>query len=121
MNSEVKAILDTISVEGVQVPNALLYFDGEVDTLYILYSPSSEGVGLAGDDKPIGLIERWDIDVYSKTNYVALSKQVIKAFIDAGWVYRGAGNDTYDEATKLYHRLLEFEIDTNTAFLEEGA
>ena len=122
MNSEVKTILDTISVEGEQVPNALMYFDGETSpSVYILYSPSSEGVGLAGDDKPIGLIERWDIDVYSKTNYVALAKQVIKAFIDAGWVYRGAGNDTYDEGTKVYHRLLEFEKEGDTAFLEEGA
>lgn len=122
MNNEVKTILETITVGDVQVPNGMLHFDGETDTpTYILYSPSSEGVGLAGDDKPIALIERWDIDIYSKTNYVALSKQVKKAFIDAGWAYKGSGVDTYDDATKIYHRLLEFEKEGDTSFLEEEA
>lgn len=110
MNSEVKTILDTIT-QGeppVAIPNALLHFDGEADT-FVLYSPSSESVGLAGDDKPVDYVEAWDIDVYSKSNYVQLSKQIRQAFIDAGWTYRGAGVDTYDEGTQLYHRLLEFE------------
>lgn len=119
MNAEVKQILDTITVEGEQVPNGLLHFDGEADT-FILYSPSSEGVGLAGDDKPIALIDRWDVDIYSKSNYIALSKQIIKAFVNAGWVYKGAGVDTYDEGTQLYHRLLEFENEGDTSFLEEA-
>ncbi len=115
MNSEVKTILDSvkITVDGVEVsvPNALLYFDGVADT-FVLYSPSSESVGLAGDDKPMDYVEGWDIDVYSKTNYLGLSRNIKQAFIDAGWVYRGAGVDTYDEATQLYHRLLEFEKET---------
>jgi len=108
MNSEVKAILDTITVGETAVPNALLHFDGESDT-FILYSPSAESVALAGDDTPLEYVERWDIDVYSKTNYVQLSKNIRQAFIDAGWAYKGSGVDTYDEPTKLYHRLLEFE------------
>ncbi len=120
MNNDIKTILDTIQVEGTAVPNALLYFDGQADT-FILYSPSNESVGLSADDKPLALIEGWDVDIYSKTNYVALSRQVIKAFVDAGWHYRGAGTDTYDEPTKMYHRLLEFSIDGDTQFLEEGA
>ena len=112
MNDQVKAILDTLTVGGKPVPNALLYFDGKADT-YILYSPSNEGVGLAGDDKPVALVEGWDIDVFSKTNYIALSRAVKKAFIDAGWVYRGSGMDTYDEPTGYYHRLLEFANGTD--------
>jgi hypothetical protein len=120
MNSEVKTILDTITIGEVAVPNALLYFDGVADT-FVLYSPSNESVGLAGDDKPLALVEGWDIDIYSKNNYVELSKTIKKAFIDAGWVYRGSGVDTYDEATKLYHRLMEFSKEGDTSFLEEEA
>lgn len=120
MNQEVKTILDTITVGEDAVPNALLYFDGVADT-FILYSPSNESVGLAGDDTPLALVEGWDIDLYSKNNYVALSKQIKKAFIDAGWVYRGSGVDTYDEATKLYHRLMEFSKEGDTSFLTEEA
>lgn len=107
MNNEVKTILDNIRVNGETIPNALLHFDGVADT-FVLYSPSGESVGLAGDDKPLEYIERWDIDVYSKSNYLALSKAVKQAFIDNDWVYLGRGVDTYDEPTKLYHRLLEF-------------
>lgn len=108
MNSEVKTILDSVKVGGEDVPNALLHFDGQADT-FVLYSPSSESVGLSADDKPTDYVEAWDIDVYSKSNYVQLSKDIKQAFIDAGWVYRGSGVDTYDEPTQLYHRLLEFE------------
>lgn len=108
MNDEVKAILDAVRLAGKAIPNALLHFDGKSDT-FVLYSPSGESVALAGDDVPIGEVERWDIDVYSKSNYLVLSNTIKQAFIDAGWVYRGRGVDTYDTPTKYYHRLLEFE------------
>lgn len=111
MNSEVKTILDSIEIESESVPNALLHFDGVADT-FVLYSPSSESVGLAGDDLPTDYVQSWDIDVYSKTNYLALSEAIKTAFLNAGWVYKGSGVDTYDEATQLYHRLLEFEKET---------
>ena len=107
MNSEVKTLLDGITIEGESVPNALMFFDGSSDT-FVLYSPSSESVGLAGDDVPINLVQAWDIDVYSKKDYLALSDKIKQAFIGAGWAYRGSGSDTYDEPTGLYHRLLEF-------------
>lgn len=113
MNSEVKTILNTIQTgePATQVPNALLHFDGSSDA-FIVYSPSGESVGLAGDDLPLELVERWDIDVYSKGNYVQLSKDIKTAFLGAGWVYKGSGVDTYDETTGLYHRLIEFEKET---------
>ena len=120
MNNEVKAILDTIMLDEKAIPNALLHFDGESDT-FILYSPSNESIALAGDDIPLALVEGWDIDVYSKNNYIELSKAIKKAFIYAGWVYRGSGVDTYDEATKLYHRLMEFSKEGDTSFITEGA
>lgn len=108
MNDKVKAILESVTVGGESLTTALLHFDGVADT-FVIYSPSSESVGLAGDDKPIGEVERWDVDVYSKSNYLAVSKAIKQAFIDADWVYRGRGVDTWDEPTQLYHRLLEFE------------
>ncbi len=119
MNAEVKSILDTITTgsPAVAVPNALFNFDGVADT-FILYSPSSESVGLSGDDRPIGLVEGFDIDIYSKTNYIALAKSVVKAFVDAGWSYRGSGSDTYDEQTGLYHRLIEVAKEGDTSYLE---
>lgn len=120
MNDQVKTILDTVTVSGTPVPNALLYFDGQADT-FLVYSPTDESVGLSGDDEILALVERWDIDVYSKTNYKALSREIIKAFIAAGWTYKGAGVDTYDEPTKMYHHLLEFAVQGDTTYLEEGA
>lgn len=122
MNNEIKTILDTITAgePPVAVPNALLYFDGQADA-FLVYSPSNESVGLSGDDEILALVTDWDVDIYSKTNYLALSQQIIKAFIDAGWVYKGAGSDTYDEATSMYHRLLEFGTNADVSFLtEEG-
>lgn len=112
MNAEIKAILETIQINGATVPVALMYYDGEADT-FMVYSSTAERVGLSGDDEPLGLVEAWDVDVYSTKNYLALAKAVKKAMIAAGWVYNGSGSDTYDESTKMFHRLLEFEIETN--------
>lgn len=103
MNSEVKSILDKLGVT-----NALMYYEGSENT-FVIYSPSGENVGVAGDDLPVEYVTRWDIDLYSDGDYVALAHQIRDAFVAAGWCYNGAGVDTYDEATKLYHRLLEFE------------
>lgn len=108
MNNEVKTILESVTVEGQPLKCALLHFDGEADT-FALYSPSGERVGLAGDDTVLEEIERWDIDVYSKSNYLVTCKAIKQAFRNAGWVFLGSGVDTYDEPTKMYHRLLEFE------------
>lgn len=120
MNDNVKTILDTLKDDGgTTVPNALLHFDGKADT-FLVYSPSNESVGLAGDDQILGLGDSWDVDVYCKGNYNALSRRMIKAFVDAGWVYKGASQGTYDETTQLYHRLYEFEQEGDTMFLEEG-
>lgn len=123
MNQKIKAVLDAIRIEGQAIPNALLYYDGEANT-FMVYSSTAERVGLSGDDVPLGLVEAWDIDVYSTTNYLALSTAVKKAMIAAGWTYRGSGTDTYDENTKMYHRLLEFEIESDedlSAAAGEGA
>lgn len=123
MNQKIKTVLDTIRVAGVAVPHALMYYDGEANT-FMVYSSTAERVGLSGDDVPLGLVEAWDIDVYSTTNYLALAKEVKKAMIAAGWTYRGSGSDTYDENTKMYHRLLEFEIESDedlSAAAGEGA
>lgn len=119
MNSEIKEILDNIRIDGEAIPNALLYFDGSADT-FVLYSPSGESVGLAGDDKPLEFVERWDIDVYSKNNYLKLSKAIRQAFIDNDWVYLGQGVDTYDEPTKLFHRLLEFTKEVTNEGVDNG-
>lgn len=123
MNQKIKTILDAIRIAGAAIPNAFMYYDGEADT-FMVYSSTSERVGLSGDDVPLGLVEAWDVDVYSTTNYLELANEVKKAMIAAGWTYRGSGTDTYDEATKLYHRLLEFEIETDedlSAEAGEGA
>lgn len=118
MNEKIKAILDKIKINGKSVPNALMYYNGEANT-FIVYSSSMERVGLSGDDLPQQLVEAWDIDVYSKSNYLELAKEVKKAMIAAGWVYKGSGSDTYDEQTKMYHRLLEFEIESDDNLIEE--
>lgn len=123
MNEKIKAVLDAIQLNGAAVPNAFMYYDGEANT-FMVYSSTAERVGLSGDDEPLGLAEAWDVDVYSTTNYLELAKAVKKAMIAAGWVYRGSGSDTYDETTKMYHRLLEFEIESDddlSAEAGEGA
>jgi hypothetical protein len=112
MNTEIKAVLDALRLDGQPVPNGLMYYNGEAET-FLKYSPTSDRVGLAGDDMPLEMIEAWDIDVYSKTNYLALATAVKKAMLAAGWAYKGSGSDTYDEETKMFHRLLEFEIESS--------
>lgn len=119
MNTEVKTILDTIKTgsPAVTVPNALLYFDKQADT-FLVYSPTNDGVGLFGDDRPIELAENWDIDIYSKSNYTTLRKNIVKAFVDGDWAYKGKGQDTFDETTGLYHCLLQFEKEADASYLD---
>jgi hypothetical protein len=107
MDEIIKNILDSIQISGASVPNARDYFDGQADA-FLVYSPSNESVGLSGDDRPLELVEGWDIDIYATGNYLALCSAVKMAMINEGWTYRGAGQETYDEATKLRHRLFEF-------------
>jgi len=106
MQAELKAILDALRVGGSPITNALMHFDGESDA-FLVYSPSSESVALAGDDLPVGSVVRFDLDVYSKENYLAISEAVVSAFVLAGWTWFGNSNDTYDHETKMYHRLIE--------------
>lgn len=108
MNKEVKDLLTKIRINGKPIDTALLYFNGVSDT-FAVYSPSGESVGLAGDDRPLEFVQHWDVDIYSKADFIAIAKQIKTVFIEAGWCYKGAGVDTFDEATGLYHRLLEFE------------
>ena len=69
MNQNIKAVLDAIRIDGAAIPNAFMYYDGEANT-FMVYSSTSERVGLSGDDVPLGLVEAWDVDVYSATNYL---------------------------------------------------
>lgn len=108
MQADLKAILDTITIDDTPIPNAFMHFDGESDA-FLAYSPSSESVALAGDDRPTATRVRFDIDLYSKGNYIALSDAVIEAVVSGGWTWLGNSNDTYDDETGFYHRLIEIE------------
>lgn len=117
MQADLKALLDTITIGGNAVPNALMHFDGESDA-FLVYSPSSESVALAGDDLPTASRVRFDIDLYSKGNYIELSDTVINTVVSGGWTWVGNSNDTYDDETGYYHRLIEIEKQRGVSYGE---
>ena len=103
-NSAIETILS-----GLKVPVAYMFYEGSEDT-YITYQQESQESACAGDDKVQGFIAYYDVDIYSKGDYVSLMGDVIKAFTDADWVYQPSrvSPDMYERDTKLYHKTLCF-------------
>ena len=103
-NSEIETLLS-----GLKVPVAYMFYEGSDDT-YITYQQESQESSYAGDDKVLGFVIYYEVDIYSKSDYLTLMGDVIKAFTDGGWEYQPSrvSPDLYERDTKYYHKTLCF-------------
>lgn len=107
-NAEIENLLAPL-----KVPYAYMFYEGQEDT-YITYMQISKDTALAGDDKVIGCVMYYDIDIFSKGNYLTLEQDIITLFEGAGWTYQPSREspDMYEKDTKYFHKTICFAKET---------
>lgn len=107
-NAEIEQLLQPLSV-----PYAYMYYEGNAET-YITYMQQSKDDALAGDDQVIGAVMYYDVDIYSKGNYLQLMQDIITLFEGEGWSYQPSREspDMYETDTKYFHKTICFAKET---------
>ena len=103
-NAEIKQILSALSV-----PVAFLFYKGDATT-YVTYREIDKANDLGADDSVIGWIAYYDIDIYSRGNYLDLMDQIRTLLTGAGWTYQPNRDsfDMFESDTGYYHKTLCF-------------
>lgn len=112
MNSKIEIAFTDFQVDGVNIPLAFLYYEGNEET-YITYQNIDTDNSFSGDDKILGYLLYYDIDIYSKGNYLKIVEKV-KEIMEANgfmWQPSRTSEDMYEEDTKMYHKTLCFAIE----------
>jgi len=109
MNDEIEVILnDHIPLGDGNVPVAFMRYEGESET-YITYNSMGDLPGLSGDNTTLGSVIRYDIHIFSKTNYANIEAAVKALLAAAGWTWKGSEPDLYEDDTGYYHKVNTFE------------
>lgn len=111
MNEEIEQLFEGFTVDGKNVPVALLFYSGQAES-YVTYQETGAGDGLFGDDGLIGFVPTYDFDIYSKTNYRRIEKRVKEILEGAGWTWQPSfsSGDQFERDTGFYHKTLQFSI-----------
>ena len=112
MNSLIKKIFADFKVDNKKIPVAFIKYTGKEET-YITYQCVEINSALECDDEILGYIDYYDLDIYSKSNYNAIVKEVKKKMKDNGFVWQPSKStgDMYEDDTGYYHKTLCFAIE----------
>jgi hypothetical protein len=112
MNSLIEKIFADFKVNNKSIPVSFLRYEGKATT-YITYQQISIDGTLSGDDEIIGYIDYYDIDIFSKSNYLNIVKEVKKIMKANGFMWQpsNSSEDMYEEDTGYYHKTLCFAIE----------
>lgn len=101
-NAEIEQTLQSLGV-----PVSFMFYDGDEET-YVTYMQLDKDNALAGDDEILGVVQYYDFDVYSKTNYLSVIDNLIDLMVAAGWTYQPSRDspDLYERDTKYYHKTI---------------
>lgn len=107
-NAEIELLLSDF-----EVPVVYMFYEGQEDT-YITYQQESQENAFSGEDKIQGFVIYYDIDVYSKGDYLRLVNDIVAIFEGAGWTYQPSrvSPDMYERDTKYFHKTLSFAKET---------
>lgn len=111
INKLIRETLKDFSVDGVKIPVSFMFYNGHENT-YITYQRISESDSYSGDDDILGVVVRYDFDVYSKGDYTNIIKELKNRLKAGGFTYQPAmsSSDMYENDTGFYHRTLCFGI-----------
>ncbi|KMY59955.1 hypothetical protein L0P96_08465 [Anoxybacillus flavithermus] len=99
-----KMIIDTLKPLGV--PVAFQTYEGKEKT-YITFFEYNQFSALNADDEEQQTAHFFQIDIWSKTDYTDLAKQVKERMIAAGF-RRTSEVDLFEQETKTYHKAIRF-------------
>lgn len=112
MNSKIEIAFTDFEVDGVNIPLAFLYYEGNEET-YITYQNIDTDNTFCGDDEILGYLLYYDIDIYSKGNYLKIVEKVKEIMKASGFMWQPSrtSEDMYEEDTGYYHKTLCFAIE----------
>lgn len=112
MNSLIETIFQNFTVDNIEIPVSFMRYNGK-STTYITYQLENMDNGYGGDDELLGWVDYYDIDIYSKGNYLNIVKSVKNVMKQNGFMYQPSRSsaDMYEDDTGYYHRTLNFAIE----------
>lgn len=112
MNSLIEKIFADFKVDDKNIPVSFLKHEGQEET-YITYQSISNSDSLSGDDGIISYIDYYDFDIYTKSNYFKIVKEVKKVMKANGFMWQPSmsSGDMYEDDTGYYHKTLCFAIE----------
>ena len=114
MNELIETIFKNFKVNGKIIPFEFLNYTGK-ETTYITYQEAYEDNSLSSDNQITNYISYYDIDIYSKNNYLAIVKEVKKIMKANGFMWQPSktSSDLFEVDTGYYHKSLCFGIERN--------
>lgn len=103
-----KLIRDTLSPLGV--PVAFANYNQTADA-YIVFIEYNQASRLNADDKELITKHFFQVDIFSKGNYLQLVNDVKERMKEAGFG-RMFESETYDEDMRMYRKILRFNYET---------
>lgn len=103
-----KLIRDTLSPLGV--PVAFANYNQTADT-YIVFIEYNQAPRLNADDQEVITKHFFQVDIFSKGNYLQLVEDVKERMKQAGFS-RMFESETYEEEMKMFRKILRFNYDT---------
>lgn len=103
-----KLIMDTLKT--LDVPVAFANYNQTADT-YIVFIEYNQAPRLNADDQEVITKHFFQVDIFSKGNYLQLVEDVKERMKQAGFS-RMFESETYEEEMKMFRKILRFNYDT---------
>lgn len=112
MNSTIETLFKDFKVDKVEIPIAFIEYKGD-ETTYITYQNIDIDNSFSGDDEILGYVDYYDIDIYSKGNFLKIVEEVKKIMKAGGFMWQPSrtSQDMFEEDTGMYHKTLCFAIE----------
>lgn len=109
MNEELENIFKDFKINNDSIPVSFMRYEGK-KTTYITYMETNKNNSFGADDELQGYVDYYDVDIFSKKNYLEVIKQVKKIMKQNGWTWQPSmdSQDQYEDDTGYYHKTLCF-------------
>lgn len=110
MNSLIEKIFANFIVDDVLIPIGFITYKGKSEA-YITYQSIMNVPSFNLDNEVVASVEHFDIDIYSKGNYLKIMESVKTIMKNNGFTWIEDSSDMYEEDTGYYHKTIEFAIE----------
>ena len=109
MNEELEVLFNNFQVNGVKIPVALIYYNGNGEP-YVVYRQYDKDNSYSSDDEISGYVTYYDFDVYSKGNFLPIVEAIKSILKNAGWTWqpRRDSPDMFEADTGYFHKTICF-------------